>query len=122
MTARDLLGRDSECAALDELVASVRAGPSRALVLRGEAGVGKSALLGYLLQHAQGCGIARAAGVESEMELAALERQATRLGFADLLSVGDEPEEILDHFHAVATSSRLDGTPDMLVRRMRNAR
>ncbi len=69
-TGRQLLGRHSECAALDELVASVRAGPSRALVVRGEAGVGKSALLGYLVEHASGCGIARAAGVESEVELA----------------------------------------------------
>jgi predicted ATPase len=68
--ARRLLGRRGECAALDQLVASVRAGPSRALVLRGEAGVGKSALLKYLVQHASGCGVARAAGVESEMELA----------------------------------------------------
>src|SRR3954468_10583095 len=65
-----LLGRRSECAALDQLVACVRAGPSRALVLRGEAGIGKSALLEYLAQHSSGCGIARAAGVESEMELA----------------------------------------------------
>ncbi len=55
---------------LDELVASVRTGPSRALVLRGEAGVGKSALLEYLVAHAAGCGIAQATGVESEMELA----------------------------------------------------
>ena len=69
-TGWQLLGRHSECAALDELVASVRAGPSRALVLRGEAGVGKSSLLKYLVEHASGCGIARAAGVESEMELA----------------------------------------------------
>jgi hypothetical protein len=65
-----LLGRSSECAALEDLLASVRAGPSRALVLRGEAGVGKSALLGYLVEHASRCTIARAAGVESEMELA----------------------------------------------------
>jgi DNA-binding CsgD family transcriptional regulator len=65
-----LLGRRSECAALEELVASVRTGPSRALVLRGEAGVGKSALLDHLMQHASGCTIARAAGIESEMELA----------------------------------------------------
>ena len=65
-----LLGRGSECAALDQLVASVRAGPSRALVVRGEAGIGKSALLGYLVAHASGCAIARAVGVESEMELA----------------------------------------------------
>src|SRR6202000_724056 len=60
----------NESAALDDLVASVRTGLSRALVLRGDAGVGKSALLEYLVQHSSGCGIARAAGVESEMELA----------------------------------------------------
>ncbi|HEX3978726.1 MAG TPA: AAA family ATPase [Solirubrobacteraceae bacterium] len=70
VSARRLLGRRSECATLDQLVASVRAGLSRALVLRGEAGVGKSALLEYLAQHSLGCGIARAAGVELEMELA----------------------------------------------------
>jgi DNA-binding CsgD family transcriptional regulator len=70
VSARRMLGRHSECAALDQLVASVRAGPSRALVLRGEAGVGKSALMEYLAQHSSGCGVARAVGVESEMELA----------------------------------------------------
>ena len=70
VSARRLLGRGSECAALDQLVASVRGGPSRALVLRGEAGVGKSALLEYLMAHASGCDIARATSVESEMELA----------------------------------------------------
>jgi predicted Rossmann-fold nucleotide-binding protein len=52
----------------------------------------------------------------------ALERQAERLGFADLLSVSDEPKEILDRFPAVSTPLRLDGTPEMLVRRMRNVR
>ena len=65
-----LLGRSSECAALDRLVASVRDGSSRALVLRGEAGVGKSALLEYLVRRASGCTVARAAGIESEIELA----------------------------------------------------
>src|SRR5689334_17701469 len=65
-----LLGRSRECAALDDLLASVRAGPSRALVLRGEAGIGKSALLEYLVRRAGGCRVARAVGVESEMELA----------------------------------------------------
>jgi hypothetical protein len=55
---------------LDELVAGVRGGASWALVLRGEAGVGKSALLDYLAQGASGCVIARATGVDSEMELA----------------------------------------------------
>jgi predicted Rossmann-fold nucleotide-binding protein len=52
----------------------------------------------------------------------ALERQAARLGFPDLLSVGDEPEQILERFPVVTTAPSLDGTPEMLVRRMRNAR
>ena len=53
----------------------------------------------------------------------ALERQAERLGFVDLLSVSDEPEQILDRFPAVSTPPSLDGmSPEMLVRRMRGAR
>jgi hypothetical protein len=64
-----LLGRRSECATLDELLVSVRAGTSRALVLPGEAGVGKSALLDYLVEQASRCRVLRTAGVESEMEL-----------------------------------------------------
>lgn len=52
----------------------------------------------------------------------ALERQAARLGIADLLSVSDEPEQILVRFPAVSTPPSLDGTPEMLVRRMRNVR
>ena len=52
----------------------------------------------------------------------ALQRQATRLGFADLLSLGDEAEQILARFPAVSTGPRIDGTPEMLVRRMRNLR
>jgi DNA-binding CsgD family transcriptional regulator len=65
-----LLGRRSECEALDLLVADVGAGRSRVLVLRGEAGVGKSALVEYVVRHAAGCRILRAVGVESEMEMA----------------------------------------------------
>jgi len=53
----------------------------------------------------------------------ALERQAARLGFADLLSIGDEPEQILDRFPAVAMPPTVDGmSPEMLVRHLRNAR
>ena len=48
----------------------VRAGESRVLVLRGEPGVGKTALLDYLVGQASECRVARAAGVQSEMELA----------------------------------------------------
>ena len=80
-----LLGRRSECAALDEVVASARAGQSRALVLRGDAGVGKSALLEYLASHASGCTVARAAGVESEMELAYAGLQQLCAPFLDRL-------------------------------------
>jgi DNA-binding CsgD family transcriptional regulator len=65
-----LRGRRTELAALDRLLAEVRAGQSRVLVLHGEAGVGKTALLDYVYEQASGFRVARAAGVESEMELA----------------------------------------------------
>ena len=65
-----LRGRRTECDVLDELVAAVRTGESRALVFCGEAGVGKTALLDYAAEHASGCRVSRAAGVQSEMELA----------------------------------------------------
>src|ERR1700742_1026652 len=64
-----LVDRVKERDALDRFVAGVRAGQSRVLVLRGEAGVGKTALLRHLSGAAEGCRIARASGVESEMEL-----------------------------------------------------
>jgi len=67
---RRLYGRRGEREVLDQLLASVRAGQSGVLVLRGEAGVGKTALLGYLVGRASGCRIVRAAGAEPEMELA----------------------------------------------------
>ena len=73
----ELLGRRDECAALDRVMADVLAGTSRVLVLRGEAGVGKTALLGYLSDRVAseadrggGWRIASALGVESETELA----------------------------------------------------
>src|ERR1700753_2932849 len=65
-----LRGRKAEQAALNRLLAEVRAGRSQVLVVRGEAGAGKTALLDYLRQQATGFRVARAAGVESEMELA----------------------------------------------------
>src|ERR1700677_4091018 len=65
-----LRGRRNECEVLDRLLASARAGDSRALVLRGEPGIGKTALLSYLLGRASGCRTARAVGAEAEMELA----------------------------------------------------
>jgi DNA-binding CsgD family transcriptional regulator len=68
--AAKLTGRDAERRVLDRLVAAVRAGESRALVVHGEPGVGKTALLEYLGASAPGCRIEHAAGVQSEMELA----------------------------------------------------
>ena len=65
-----LRGRRTECDALDRLLENVRGGQSQVLVVRGEAGVGKSALLEYLVQRASGCRVIRAAGHEYEMELA----------------------------------------------------
>jgi predicted ATPase len=65
-----LLGRRGECEALDQLLARLRTGRSPVLVLRGEAGVGKTALLEYLVDEATGCRIVQAAGAEAEMELA----------------------------------------------------
>jgi DNA-binding CsgD family transcriptional regulator len=65
-----LLGRRSERETLDRQLEVMRAGQSSVLILRGEPGIGKTALLEYLLARASGCRVARAAGVQSEMELA----------------------------------------------------
>jgi len=65
-----MLGRRSECEALDRLLVGVRTGRGQALVVRGEAGVGKSALLDYLATRASSCRIEHALGRESEAELA----------------------------------------------------
>ena len=70
MSGQVFLGRQQECQELDRLLEDVRAQQSRVLVVRGEPGVGKTALVEYLLRNAVGCCVARAAGVESEMELA----------------------------------------------------
>ena len=75
-----LVGRHAECARLDALLTAIRGGRSAALVVLGEAGVGKSALLDYAIQAGAGAGagadatadavrVLRATGVESEMEL-----------------------------------------------------
>ena len=63
------LDRHDEREVLDQVVSAVRSGTGRALVVRGEPGVGKTALLDYLVERAPGCRVARASGVQSEMEL-----------------------------------------------------
>src|SRR5580692_8497710 len=68
--AAGLTDRLRERGVLDRFVASVRAGAGRALVVRGEPGVGKTILLDYLAGRASGCLVVRAVGAQSEMELA----------------------------------------------------
>jgi DNA-binding CsgD family transcriptional regulator len=107
-----LIGRHTECGVLDGLVEAVRAGESRVMVLSGEAGVGKTVLLDYLAERSSDCWIARAVGVQSEMELpfATLhqlcapmlgniqrlpepQRDALRIAFG--LTVGSAPDRFL---------------------------
>jgi DNA-binding CsgD family transcriptional regulator len=64
------LDRHDECAALDELLDVVRAGESRSLVITGEPGVGKTALMEYLVGRASGCRVVRMCGLHFEAELA----------------------------------------------------
>jgi DNA-binding CsgD family transcriptional regulator len=64
-----LFGRTGELEILRGLIANVRSGRSAVLVVRGEAGIGKTELLRQLITEAPGFGVARVAGVESEMEL-----------------------------------------------------
>jgi AAA ATPase domain len=107
-----LWGRGQQCEALDGLLAEVRAGRSRVLVVRGEPGIGKTALLGYAADTARDFRVARAEGVESEMELpfAALHQlcrgmlgrvgalpgpQRDALGVAFGLSAGGVPDRFL---------------------------
>ncbi len=108
----ELVGRGEELAALDGALAAARAGRSRVLVLRGEAGIGKTALLDHVAARATGCRVARTAGVESEQELpyAGLQRlcvpflgrlehlpapQLAALGTAFGLTAGDPPDRFL---------------------------
>jgi DNA-binding CsgD family transcriptional regulator len=65
-----LVGRATETAAIDRLLAGAREGQSGVLVLRGEAGIGKSSLLEYAREHATGFTVLRGTGIESESELA----------------------------------------------------
>src|SRR6202046_1138448 len=110
--AKVLHGRRSERDVLDRLLEAVRGGQSRVLVVCGEAGVGKTALVESAIWSASGFRVVRAVGVESEMELAfaALQQlcapmldrldrlpapQRDALGVAFGLRVGDAPDRFL---------------------------
>src|SRR5437764_2903351 len=110
--AKVLHGRRSEREALDGLLEAVRGGQSRVLVVSGEAGVGKTALVESAIGSASGFRVMRAIGVESEMELAfaALQQlcapmldrldrlpapQQDALGVALGLRAGNAPDRVL---------------------------
>ena len=65
-----LLGRELECAAIGRLLEDARTGASGGLLLRGEAGIGKTALVEYAVVQAAGMLVVRAQGVQSEAEVA----------------------------------------------------
>jgi DNA-binding CsgD family transcriptional regulator len=110
--AEVLHGRRGEREALERLLDAVRGGQSRVLVVSGDPGVGKTALLESAIGSASGFRVARAVGVESEMELAfaALQQlcapmldrldrlpgpQQDALGVAFGLRAGDAPDRFL---------------------------
>ena len=117
-------GRTSECEALDRLLENVRGGQSAVLVIRGEAGVGKTALLRYAARQASGFRVAHIAGVEAEMELpfaglhqlcrpmlgqlnALPEPQQDALRVALGLSSGDPPDRFLVALAALSLLSEV---------------
>ncbi|MGW5722518.1 helix-turn-helix transcriptional regulator [Amycolatopsis sp. NPDC003865] len=87
-----LIGRHGERAALDRLLAGARSGQGQVLVLRGEAGIGKTALLEYAHAQAPGFRVARAAGVEAEQVLAYAGLHQLCAPFFDRLDRLPEPQ------------------------------
>ncbi|MFJ4624382.1 AAA family ATPase [Streptomyces sp. NPDC088812] len=108
-TRAGLIGRRDECRVLDDLLAQARVGRSGVLVVRGEAGIGKTELLNHLLERATGCRVVRAAGVQSEMELsyAGLHQLC-----APLLSHLDDLPEPQRNALSTAFGLRAGDTPD----------
>jgi hypothetical protein len=104
-----LLNRQRERAAVDGVLGDLRSGRGRALVLRGEAGVGKSVLLEYLRDSAGDMRVARAAGVESEMELAFAGLHLLCAPLLDRIEGLPDPQR---NALAVAFGLREGGTPD----------
>jgi DNA-binding CsgD family transcriptional regulator len=126
-----LLGRLQERAALSRLLEAARSGRSGVLVLRGEPGVGKTALLDCAIGSAAGLRVARVAGVESEMELAfaALQQlcapmldqlealpdpQRDALGVAFGLKIGAAPDRFLVGLAVLSLLSEAAGQQPLL--------
>ncbi|MWB97836.1 helix-turn-helix transcriptional regulator [Agromyces seonyuensis] len=104
-----LIGRRREQERLDRLIASVRGGESRALVIRAEAGLGKTLLLDHLAAQARGCRVLRVVGVESEMELAHAGLQQLCAPIVDGIDALPEPQSLA---LGVALGLRTGPAPD----------
>jgi DNA-binding CsgD family transcriptional regulator len=89
-----LLGRAAECAAIERLVEAAGQGESGSLVLRGEAGMGKTALVGHALDQAAGLTVLRTTGVEAESDLAFAGLHALLRPIADQLPQLPEPQRL----------------------------
>ena len=115
-----LVGREWECGQIDRVLESARRGRSAVLLLRGEAGIGKTSLLRYAIEQAEGMAVARATGVEPEAELefsGLLELARPLLGLLDDLpemqaqtlrgALGREPVHVRDRFAVGAATLSL---------------
>ncbi len=87
-----LVGRQQECERIDGLLAGAGLGRSGVLVLSGDAGIGKSALLDYAIQRADGFDVLHAAGIESEADLPFAGLHALLRPLADLIDRIPEPQ------------------------------
>jgi class 3 adenylate cyclase len=95
-----LLGRDQELLAIDQALASARLGRSSQLIIRGEPGIGKTALLQYAIEHAQSMRVLSARGVEFEADV-------PFAGLSELLRPALRALERVPAFHAEALRSSL---------------
>jgi hypothetical protein len=87
-----LYGREAECAAVEGLIAGAGSSQSGALVVRGDPGLGKSALLGHATEHAAEMRVLRAVGIEAESELAFAALHQLVRPILDLLTRLPEPQ------------------------------
>ncbi|HEY9393598.1 MAG TPA: AAA family ATPase [Nocardioides sp.] len=128
----NLVGRQRELAVLDDLLSGLRSGQSAVLVIRGEAGIGKSVLLRYVAAKAKAVAVTRAQGIEADMELAyaslhqlcgpflgavdglpAPQRDALEVAFG--MSAGDPPDRFMVGLAVLTLLTRASALQPVLV-------
>jgi DNA-binding CsgD family transcriptional regulator len=107
-----LFGRQSECERLTRLIADTQAGHSQVLVLHGPAGIGKSALLEFVVERATAFQIVQLAGIEAEMEFAYAGLHLLCAPYLDRMDVLPDPQR---RALQAAFGLRSDGAPDRFV-------